>query len=170
VLLDPQENGYGKVTARNGNIETIEGMVMGILMPTNPASGLNGFRILPFQQAWYWGKWQESPLLHEGEKLKSLIDIAVYNLPDLGGGAAYQPLNLSLHPLSRGEEAYAIGYALMQDIPIEYVEGQPLISKFDWELYVSTGKVIDVFPLNHVNRDVPTPGPALIFRPVSQGK
>jgi hypothetical protein len=170
VLLDPQESGYAKVTARTGNTETVDGMLMGVLMPTNPASGLNGFRLLPFQQAWYWGQWRESPLLHEEEKLESLIDIAVCKLPELGGGSAYQPLNLSLHPFSRGEEAYAIGYARMQDIPIEYFEGQPRISKFDWELYVSTGKVIEIFPLNHINKDVPTPGPCFDFRARIPGK
>jgi hypothetical protein len=170
VLLDPQESGYGDVVARDGNIEKIDGVKLGILLPMNPASGLNGFRFLPFEQAWYWGERKQSPLLHEGKKLQSLTDVAVCKLPELSDGGAYQPLNLSLYPFAQGEEAYAIGYAEMKDIPIEYVDGKPIISKFDWDLYVSTGRVIDVFPMNHISREVSTPGPCFDFEARIPGK
>jgi hypothetical protein len=103
-------------------------MVMGVLMPVNPAYRPASFGLLPFQQAWCWGKWRESPLLHEQATMESLTDIALCKLPELGDGSAYQPLQLSLHPFSPGEEAYAIGYAEMGDIPIEYVGGNPVIS------------------------------------------
>jgi hypothetical protein len=35
-------------------------------------------------------------------------------MPD---ATAHQPLNLSLHPFKVGETGYALGYALMDDIP-----------------------------------------------------
>jgi hypothetical protein len=170
VLLDPQESGYASGPVREGNTETVENMLMGVLMPVNPALGIKGFKFLPFQGAWYWGEWKESPLLHEEKRFKSLIDIAVCKLPEPDGGAAYQPLNLSLNPFSRGEEAYAIGYARIKDIPITYVDGQAHISEFDWKLYVSTGEVIDVFPLNHENKEVRTPGPCFAFQARIPGK
>jgi hypothetical protein len=58
----------------------------------------------------------------------------------------------------------------MGDIPIEYVDGKPHIPKFDWELYVSKGAVAEVFPLNHVNKEVPTPGPCFDFQARIPGK
>ena len=170
VVLDPQENGYGKVGSRNGRTAIVENVMMGVLMPHSPASGRKGARFIPFQEVSYWGEWRESPILHEGERLESLIDIAICKLPELDGGAAYQPLNLSLNPFIRGEEAYAIGYALMQDVPIDYVAGRAQIPEFEWELHVSTGEVMDVFPLNHLNKDVPTPGPCFDFKARIPGK
>jgi hypothetical protein len=170
VLLDPQESGYGKVVGRNGNIETVDGMIMGVLMPVNPASGIKGFKILPFEQAWYWGKWTESPLIHQPEKLDSLTDIAVCKLPEQQDGSAYQPLNLSLNPFTKGETAYAIGYAEMKDIPVEYIDDQPRIADFKWEMYVSIGEVVEIFPQNHFSKSIPAPGPSFDFRARIPGK
>jgi hypothetical protein len=170
VVLDPQDSGYGKVTARNGNIETIEGVALGVLIPTNPARSPDGFEFWPFQEAWYWGEWKQSPLIHEADRLASLTDIAVCKLPERPDGSAYQPLNLSLAPFVRGENACVIGYARMEDIPIQYINGRPRIDRFPWELYVSTGEVTEVFPLNHLEPAVPTPGPCFEFRARIPGK
>jgi hypothetical protein len=122
------------------------------------------FEFRPFQEAWYWGDWKKSPLIREPDRLASSIDIAVCKLPERTDGSAYQPLNLSLAPFTRGETACAIGYALMEDIPIQYVAGYPRIDKFAWELYVSIGEVTEVFPLNHLEPVVPTPGPCFEFQ------
>ncbi len=170
VLLDPQESGYGRIAARNGNIETLKGLAMGVLMPVNPASGFKGFKFLPFEQAWYWGKWEQSPLIHEPERLNSLTDVAVCKLPECSDGSAYQPVNLSLHPFSKGEKAYAIGYAAMKDIPVEYIDGRPKMAEFEWDLYVSIGEVMDVFPENHLSKEVPAPGPSFDIRARIPGK
>jgi hypothetical protein len=60
VLLDPQESGYGKVEALGGNREIQSGLLlMGVIIPLNPATGVNAFHIVPFIEAWYWGKWEE---------------------------------------------------------------------------------------------------------------
>lgn len=170
VVLDPQDSGYGRVTAKNGKIDTVEGVALGVLIPLNPAMLPGGFEFHPFQDAWYWGEWKKSPLIREADQLASLIDIAVCKLPERADGSAYQPLNLSLTPFVRGETACAIGYALMEDIPIQYVNGQPRIDKFPWELYVSTGEVSEVFPLNHLEPAVPTHGPCFEFRARIPGK
>jgi hypothetical protein len=159
VVLDPRESGYGEVKTTGNNVEFIEDWSMGVLIPVNPASGRRGFEFVPFEQAWYWGKWRESPLIHEAERLDSLTDVAVCKIPERPHGAAYQPLNLSINPFGKGEVAYAIGYAMMDDIPIGRVNREPKL-----ELYVSTGEVIEVFPQNHLNKEVPTPGPCFDFR------
>jgi hypothetical protein len=170
ALLDPQEKGYGKVSRRNGNIEIPDGVAMGALMPVNPALGLRGFKFLQFEKAWNWGRWETSPLIHEPERLNSLTDVAVCKLPELSDGSAYQPINLSLNPFGKGEKAYAIGYASMKDIPIEYDDGRLQIAEFDWELYVSVGEVANIFPNNHVFKDVPAPGPSFEFHARIPGK
>lgn len=111
--------------------------------------------MVPFIEAWYWGKWEESPLLHEGNKLNRLTG-AICKLPERTDGSAYQALNLSLFPFEKGEGAFAIGYAKMKDIPVEYI--------------VSFGEVTELYPDNHIKRDVPTPGPSLDFQARIPGK
>jgi len=170
VLLDPRESGYGELTKGDGDVDIVSGFSMGVLMPISPATGIRGFYFIPFQEAWYWGTWRQGPLIHEGERFDSLTDIAVFKLPERPLGAAYQPLSLSLFPFIKAEHAYAIGYAAIKDIPIEYIEGRPKISEFDWDLYVSIGEVSEVFPQNHLRKEVPTPGPSFDFRARIPGK
>jgi len=57
----------------------------------------------------------------------------------------------------------AFGYAEMRDIPIEILDGMPTVPDFDLDLYVSVGPVKDLFPDNHLRKDVPTPGPCFDF-------
>jgi len=171
VLLDPQESGYGKVEARVGQREIQSGLLlMGVIIPLNPATGVNAFHIVPFTEAWYWGKWEESPLLHEGNKLNRLTDVAICKLPERTDGSAYQALNLSLFPFEKGEGAFAIGYAKMKDIPVEYIDNKPKFGEFNHELYVSFGEVTELYPDNHIKRDVPTPGPSFDFQARIPGK
>jgi len=170
VLLDPQESGYVKVETRDGQQELQSGVMMGVIIPLSPASGLSGFKIIPFEQACYWGKWEESPLLYENSKLNRLTDVAVCKLPARRDGAAYQALNLSLFPFKKGEGAFAIGYAEMEDIPIEYIDGRPKLGKFVHELFVSYGEVTEIYPDNHIKKEVPTPGPSFDFLARIPGK
>ena len=171
VLLDPREGGYGKLKERRGFIDVYDELIMGVLMPISPAaSAVRGFKIIPFEQGSYWGAWSESPLIHEKEKFDSLTDIAICKLPEQPDGSAYQPLSLSLNPFVKGEKAYAIGYAEMDDIPVQFVDGQPQISDFQWEMYVSVGEVVETFPENHLSKSVPAPGPSFDFRARIPGK
>jgi hypothetical protein len=143
VLLDPQESGYGKATVRIGQREIQSGLlVMGVIIPLNTAAtGVKAFHVVPFVEAWYWGKWEESPLFHEGNKLNRLTDVAICKLPERADGSAYQALNLSLFPFQKGEGAFAIGYAKMKDIPVEYTDNAPKFGDFNHELYVSLGRL-----------------------------
>jgi len=170
VLLDPQERGYGNVVRREGAVEMIDGVAMGVLMPINPATGMRGFKMMQFEQAWHWGEWVESPLIHERRKYEGLTDVAVCKLKEHQDGSAFQPLNLSLNRFVEGEQAYAIGYAEMPDIPVEHSQAGMRIPEFKWELYVSVGVVADVFPQNHISKDLPVPGPSFDFRARIPGK
>ncbi len=143
---------------------------MGVIIPMNPATGVKGFQIVPFEEAWYWGKWEKSPLLHEADKLNRLTDVAICKLPERADGSAYQALNLSLFPFEKGEGAFAIGYAEMTDIPVEYVDGKSKFGEFNHELYVSFGEITELYPDNHIKKDVPTPGPSFDFQARIPGK
>lgn len=104
------------------------------------------------------------------KKFEGLTDVAVCKLREPLDGSAYQPLSLSLHPFAKGEKAYAVGYAEMDDICVSYIEGQPQIGDFKWEIYVSVGEVAEVFPQNHLSKEVPSPGPSFDFRARIPGK
>lgn len=170
VLIDPQERGYGKIIQEEGNLRAIDGLQMGVFIPLSPAYGTHGFRFFPFERSWYWGEWKDSPLLHEREKFDFLTDVAICKIAEMPNGAAHQPLSLSLNPFTKGEKAYAYGYASMDDIPIEIVNGKPTIKDFKQDIYVSVGAVIDTYPENHLKREVPTPGPCFDFRARVPGK
>jgi hypothetical protein len=47
VLLDPQESGYGKIDRAQDQRETVSDLLMGVIIPVNPATGVRGFEIVP---------------------------------------------------------------------------------------------------------------------------
>jgi hypothetical protein len=170
VIVDPKERGYGEITrAPNGKM-LIKGVRMGVLIPLSPAYGQPGHLFCQFLESWYWGEWRQSPLLFEDEKLDMLTDIAICKIAQMPNGAAHQPLNLSLYPFAKGERAYSIGYAEMDDIPVEINNGRPIPKIGGQHLYVSVGEVIDSYPDNHITKTVPTPGPCFDFKAKIPGK
>ncbi len=170
VVLDPEESGYGKVL-REGNSLKITGAVqMGVLVRINPATGYSGLAFLPFQGSWYWGDWKSSPLLHESDRFDMLTDIAVCKVNTWPSGEGHQPLNLSLKPFTRNERSVVVGYAEMPDTPINASEEAISLSEPRDELFVSVGNVMDVFPDNHLSKEVPTPGPCFDFDAKVPGK
>ena len=171
VLLDPQERGYGKVI-RDGNALFFgKPLKMGVFIPMNPASGTDLlFQFLPFESCWYWGEWKESPLFNVGDQFSMLTDIAICKIPPLSENVAHQPLSLSLRHPKLAETAYAIGYAEMDDIQLEIIDGKQVLSDFKHELYASIGKVTNVYPENHNTREIMTPGPAFEFAARIPGK
>src|SRR6266705_2515286 len=49
VLLDPQDRRYAKVVRSDNADRFLDGILMGVLIPINPASGYSGFRFFPFE-------------------------------------------------------------------------------------------------------------------------
>ena len=170
VLLDPVERKYGKVVRQGDALLFGPELNMGVFIPHSPASGMRGFRFFPFVRCRYWGEWKESPLIHEHNQFQYLTDIAICKVPEMPRGIAHQPLNLSLNAFKPGETAYAIGYALMDDIPIEGKGDGILIRNFTQDIYVSVGDVMTVFPENHLQKNVPAPGPCFDFNARIPGK
>jgi len=164
VLLDPVESDYGRVRRIGNTITFGEDLQMGVIVPMSAAYGKLAVQFFPFEVCRYWGQWKESPLLHEAARFEPLTDIAVCKIPRAPNGLAHQPLNLSLRSFSHGERAIALGYAEMPDIPFRVgADGRIALEPFKQDLYVSMGPVDQVFPHNHVAREVPTPGPCFDF-------
>ena len=170
VLLDPEESGYGKVRREGNRLRLLEGLDMGVFVPINPATGQRGIVFFPLRAAWYWGDWRSSPLVHERDRFDMLTDIAICKVSTWPGGEGYQPLNLSLNSFSRKERTTVLGYAEMPDIAVEARDGVNSLSMPRDELFVAVGDVVDVFPNNHISREIPTPGPCFHFAAKVPGK
>lgn len=170
VLLDPQDRQYGRVSRAGNILRFSDGLSMGVVIPLSPAYGRSAVRFFPFEECRYWGEWKEGPLLHESERFDMLTDVAVCKVAQMPDGTAHQPLNLSLNAFAKGETAYAIGYAEMEDIPMQRRNWQIVIPEFKQDLYVSVGEAMNVFPGNHHLKEVPTPGPCFDFRARVPGK
>lgn len=170
VLLDPQDRDYGRVSRVGNTLRFLDGLSMGVIIPLSPAYGQRGVRFFPFEECRYWGEWKESPLLHEPERFDILTDVAICKVAPMPEGAAHQPLNLSVNAFAKGEKAYAIGYAEMEDIPLQRRNERIVVPDFKQDLYVSVGEAMNVFPDNHQRKEVPTPGPCFDFRAKVPGK
>lgn len=169
VLADPFDAGYG--AERSGNqIKFAADLIFGVSIPCNPVFGAPGFRFFPFEKLWYWGQWKQSPLFHEPDRFDYATDVAICKIPQMPDGAAHQPLSMSLNAFVAGESAYSIGYAEMEDIPIEVQNGSLRIKKYASNLYVSIGSAMQIFPENHHIKEVPTPGPCFDFDARIPGK
>jgi hypothetical protein len=170
VLLDPVERGYGDVVRKGNLLEPGRGLNMGVFVPLNPAFGHRGYMFFGFERSHFWGDWKESPLFHVGDQFQYQTDVAVCKIAEMPASAAHQPLSLSLSPVVIGEVLYALGYALMDDIPIEYRNGVPAIPEFAHDIWVSVGEVMSVYPQNLLRKEVPAPGPCFDFRAKIPGK
>ncbi|HVI60425.1 MAG TPA: trypsin-like peptidase domain-containing protein [Luteimonas sp.] len=171
VLMDPHDSGYAKLTLLPQGRAFEAGLNMGVIVPVNPASGREEAKFLPFERARYWGDWKQSPLLYERERLEMFTDIAVCKVAELPNGMVHQPLNLSLRPFADGETTYTIGYAEMEDFPIDIApDGRLTTPSLRRELYVSVGETKRSYPQNHLIKEVPTPGPCFNYKAKVPGK
>ncbi|MGQ0565375.1 MAG: trypsin-like peptidase domain-containing protein [Gemmobacter sp.] len=173
VLMDPFEGGYG-ATYDGRQFKWREDLNFGVLIPfwkpSNAMSLNKAHMFLPFEQAWNWGEWKQSPLLHEPDRWQYLTDIAICKIPEKPFGGPHQPLNLSLNPFFPGEDAYSIGYAEMPDIILDPQTGRIADPRIAMDLHVSVGNIKEVFPRNQLEMNVPTPGPCFDFNARIPGK
>lgn len=159
VLFDPLDRGYGRTSTTPTATELTGDVELGVIIPTSPAYGVKGIRFFPFERWWCWGSWEESPLIHEPPRFNQITDVALCKIPEPPNSVPHQPLNLSLNTFAVGEEAYVVGYPNMKDVPIEGDVDQFSIGNFSHELRVSLGQVVRLFPANHLEKELPTPGP-----------
>lgn len=173
VLMDPLEAGYGAVRD-GGQIRMGDKLNFGVLVPYwAPSIGATmqkAFRFFPIEQAWNWGEWKQSPLLHEEDRWEHFSDVAICKIPEMPSGGSHQPLNMSLNPFVPDEDAYALGYAEMPDIQLDPKNGGLAQLNPSMDIYVSVGTIIRTYPQNHIEKEVPTPGPCFDFNARIPGK
>lgn len=171
VLTDPTDRKYVRTVREGDTIRAIDGIRMGVLIPTSPASTLGkGSFFFPFEDSRYWGHWKESPFPNDEARFEMLTDLAVCKISLMPDGSAHQPLTVSLNGFTKGENAIVLGYSEMGDIPITKHEGRLAVPEFELDLFVSVGPVMNLFPENHLKREVPTPGPCFDFKAKVPGK
>lgn len=176
VLRDPVDEKYTSVTQIDKNSHKLgETLRFGILLPANPAMKNAPFQMhpamreakwfmCPFEWTQHWGKEVESPLVHEKPKFKLDLDIAICKVSEHAMIGPYQPLNIGLHNLKRGDRAVAIGYPEMRNIRLSGGDNyQP-------ELAVSVGSVTTIHPDNMTVKQNSTPGPNFEFDAKIPGK
>lgn len=170
VITDPIESGYAIPTVLPEGRAFPSSFSMGVLVPVNPAQGRFESLFLAFENARYWGEWKQSPLLHEPERFVMASDVAVCKVAPHPRGT-HQPLNLSSRAFNEGEATYTIGYAEMQDIPLQFAsDGSLTTPSLKRELFVSVGTAGRSYPQNHQLKEVPTPGPCFDYQAKIPGK
>ncbi len=176
VLRDPIDEKYASVSKIDKHKHRLsETLHFGVLLPTNPAMRTAPFIKLPpavreakwfmcpFEWANHWGKYVESPLIHEKAEFKLDVDIGVCKVREYPLIGPYQPLNIGMHNLTVGDRAVAIGYGEMKNIRMSNDDYQP-------ELIVSVGSVTTIFRDNILKKGNPTPGPNFEFSAKIPGK
>jgi hypothetical protein len=104
------------------------------------------------------------PLKFMGLDLKLTSDIAICKVPEKAGSYPHQPLTIVQSGIvgtgmGVGSYACAFGYAGMADFDIDLNPAGQITAHKKFNLYGSTGKLIEFFPNNSDKQMVPTPGP-----------
>lgn len=180
VLRDPVDEKYTDEKQIGDNTFQLgKDLRFGVLLPPNPAMRnapfgnihptirAAKFFLHPIEWAFHWGQNVQSPLLYEPSKFKYAVDVAILKVKENQMGGAFQPLNIGAHKLNIGDRAVAIGYAEMKNIPINASGG---VDDFQQDLFVSVGKVTNIYLNNHVENQTSTPGPCFDFDAKIPGK
>src|SRR5690606_6164544 len=99
-----------------------------------------------------------------GIELKLNADSAICKVQQLAPDIPHQPLAIVQNGLAGtgiavGKTATAIGYAGMQNIPLDPSNNDRMIEKPEFDLHVSTGKIIEHIPDNAISKSATSPGP-----------
>lgn len=164
VISDPIERAYDGVTEIAEGNWHLGGIKLGVMLPTNPLSGVQGFIFRDILWGSFLGQKATNPLPIRGLDLRLTSDTAICQVAPIAENIPHQPLTI-VQPgirglgLAVGKMATAIGYAGMQDVPLTAVGGNVISGDFKFNLHVSRGNIVERFPENAVKREVPTPGP-----------
>ncbi|HMG47751.1 MAG TPA: trypsin-like peptidase domain-containing protein [Allosphingosinicella sp.] len=161
VLTDPIERNYGGVRKMDDQSWFLSSMNLGVMIYASPLEPAWVFRRIEWAQ--FLSEPAERPLPVRGYDLKLLADTAICKV-EANSGEFYQPLHsiqsgIRGAGLAVGKKATAIGYGGMQDTPVELHQSGVITGDFSFDLYVSTGTVLEHLPDNMTNRQALTPGP-----------
>jgi hypothetical protein len=168
VVTDPIDRRYGNV--REGDDASLRAheMNFGVLVPNNPLFQIPGHSFFPFEWSLFLAEQRPVPLSFMGLDLKLTSDIAICKVPEKTGSYPHQPLAIVQSGIigtgmSVGSDAYALGYAGMENFDIDLNTAGQIIAHKKFNLHGSAGKIIEFFPNNFDHQVVPTPGPCFSF-------
>jgi hypothetical protein len=168
VITDPIDRKYGNVKEGDDASLRAHKMDFGVLVPNNPLFQIPGYSFFPFEWSMFLAEQRPVPLTFMGLDLKLTSDIAICKVPEKLGTYPHQPLTIVQSGIvgigmGVGSYACAFGYAGMADFDIDLNPARQITAHKKFNLYGSTGKLIEFFPNNFDKKVVPTPGPCFSF-------
>lgn len=162
VITDPIERQYGGITELNDLTWQAGDLQLGVMIPLNPLQG-GGYIYRPIEWANFLAQRTHNPLPISGIDLKLTSDTAICKVSPIGPDIPHQPLAIvqaGLHGtgMAIGKAATAVGYGAMQNVDLVQESNGVISGDFSFDLHASTGPIIERFPDNLVERQVPTPG------------
>ena len=163
VVTDPIERKYGGVREVDQKNWSMGDLKLGVMVRTN-SFDQPGYFFCPIEWATFLGDRSECPLPIAASDLRLTVDTAICKVTPFSEKIPFQPLSI-IQPgirgvgLNIGKGATAIGYAGMHDIDLKIENGRVEVGKFQFDLHVSRGKILERFPNNGIDKEVSTPGP-----------
>ena len=164
VITDPIERQYGSVKEFDDLTWHAHDLHLGVMIPLNPLLQGNGYVFRQIEWATFLSERADHPLPIAGVDLKLKSDIAICKVAPLGDGIPYQPLTI-VQPgvvgtgMAVGKRATAVGYGAMRDVDLVRESDNVLSGDFSFDLHASSGAILERFPDNFSEPQVPTPGP-----------
>jgi hypothetical protein len=168
VITDPIDRRYVKITELSPNAISSRDLNFGVLVPTNPLFQRHGYIFYAFEWTLFLARPSENPLPIPGIDLRINSDIAICKVHARHGDYPHQPLTI-IQPGVTGKGAqvdstvFAMGYPRMSDVELKLTHRGEILGECEFNLHISSGKVLERFPDNFARKQVPTPGPCFSF-------
>lgn len=163
VITDPIERQYGGTKEIDSFTWQASELKFGVLIRLNPLTQGDGYVFRNIEWATFLASRTEAPIPIADLDLRLTSDTAICKVPQLAVGVPYQPLAIVQSGIvgtgmTVGKTATAVGYGEMKDVELTQNSDGSFNGDFSFDLHASTGKIIERFPNNLVERQVPTPG------------
>lgn len=163
VIIDPIERQYGGAKEIDRLTWHASDLKLGVMIPLNPLTQGDGYIFRDIEWSAFLGSQTDQPLPIVGVNLRLTSDTAICKVSPIADGIPHQPLAIVQSGLvgtgmTVGKTATAIGYGQMKDVELAQESNSLVSGEFSFGVHVSTGKILERFPNNGVERQVPTPG------------
>ncbi len=163
VITDPIERQYGRVTELDDRTWHAGNLKLGVMIPLNALLQGDGYIFRDIEWATFLGERTQHPLPIAGVNLKLTSDTAICKVSPIAEGIPHQPLAIVQSGLvgtgmAVGKRATAIGYGEMRHVELARESGHIMSGNFSFDLHASSGVILERFPDNVTERQVPTPG------------
>jgi hypothetical protein len=165
VVSDPIEREYGHIEKSDDRKYYMKNVKLGVMMPLNSVFYQDQFFIF---RAIDWSviiaEDHSNVISSRNIDIKLTSDVAICQAEPRDKNSHYQPLSIVQKRmrgigLSVGKTALALGYGDMQDVDLSPVAKNAIAGDFRFNLYASSGEILERFPDNITVREASAPGP-----------